>query len=252
MARDTKAPTTGQTETGVTSGTSSTSTSTGGSSGSALPADLEQRMAALKADEERLAREKRAQEEAAANLKRQQEEVERREQGLEQRARELRAGAEHLDQRQAELDRRASEAPTVTATAAPSAPETSMATLSTNPRAVVRVLNNSGRIIGTADGTPLPPTMTTTIPLATWNRFFDRNGKPTPGASEHFSTAGGKRPDLQEVSLKNLSALPDDHALAVVEESEDTQLLAKFEETDPRDSVREAISRRLDSLKAKR
>lgn len=192
--------------------------------------EVEQRAAGLKAEEERLAKLKREQEEAAEFLKRKEAE-------LEQRARELRAGAQHLDARQAELDAKA-------ATLAPQAER-----LETPPGEHVLVLNNSRRTIGAADGTPLVPTLVTSVSRAVWARWFGQDGKPVPGAAEHFDTAGGKRPDLQEVSLKNLSALPDEHALSVVESATDVALLSKFLDVEPRESVKLAVHKRLTELR---
>lgn len=220
----------------------------GGGSTQAGPvdSDMEARQSALKADEERLARAKTAHEEAAANLKRQQEALAEREKAMEARAQELKSGAAYLDKREAELKQGlqavagTGNAPSTSAALAHAAEEPESDT--------VAVLNNSTSLIGAPDGTPLVPTRVTELARATWLRWFTPSGKPVPGVAGHFSSEGGtKRPDLQEVSLKNLSALPDEHALTVVQSAsaKDEGLLKKFSETEQRESVKLALQKRL-------
>lgn len=211
--------------------------------------DLEARLSALKADEERLAREKKANEEATASLKRQQDALAERERGMEARAQELRTGAAYLDRREAEMKQglhalAGTGHPPTTSEAASLAAESESDT--------VLVLNNSTSLIGAADGTPLVPTRVTELARATWARWFTPSGKPVPGVAGHLSSEGGtRRPDLQEVSLKNLSALPDEHALSVVQTASagDTALLTKFSETEQREGVKLALQKRLAELR---
>lgn len=224
-----KGPATGQTELN-TAGTGGTTT--GG-------ADLEARAAALKADEERLARERKALEEKARHLEYQTREVELRAKSVEDRAQELRSGAAHLDRRQEQLAARESLLETPLAGTAASAP--------VDPTDTVEVLNNSRRAIGIGNGELLIPGPNTVSRLA-WSKLFGVDGRPVPGAVEHFDSAGGKRPDLQELSLQNLSALPDETATEVVSKSKDTTLMAKFLDTEPRPSLKDAIRRRIKAL----
>lgn len=202
--------------------------------------EAQRKLADLTAREERLAREKRALEEREANLKRQEEEQARTHQAMEERARELREGARHLEAQQQLLEARTASGLT-SAEASQDASEEPVA-----------LLNNSSRTIGAPDGTALVPTQVTLVSRQAYSRWFGRDGKPVPGVAEHFETTGGKRADLQEVSLKNLSVLPDEHALKVVDSSKDAALLEKFHATEPREGVKAAISKRLAALKAQR
>lgn len=223
-----KGPTTGQTELNTAS--------TGGTTPGGT--DLEARSAALKADEERLARERKALEEKARHLDQQAREVEERAKSVEGRAQELRSGAEHLNRRQEALNARESaldvSLPDYTAT-------------NIDPTETVEVLNNSRRAIGIGNGERLIPGPNTVSRLA-WSKLFDAEGRPVLGAAEHFDSAGGKRPDLQELSLQNLSALPDETAAEVVSKSRDTTLMAKFLDTEPRPGLKDAIRRRIKAL----
>lgn len=116
---------------------------------------------------------------------------------------------------------------------------------------VVAVVNNGRRAIGVPGGFVLYPG-TNTVPRSAWAQMFDKSGRPTPGASEHLNSQNGQRPEVQEVSLKNLSQLPDEHAVAAINASRDVEKLALYEQTEARDNVREALSARLKALSAQK
>lgn len=114
---------------------------------------------------------------------------------------------------------------------------------------MVAVVNNGRRAIGVPGGFVLYPG-TNTIPRYAWVQMFDKAGRPTPGAAEHLNSQNGQRPEVQEVSLKNLTQLPDEHAEAAISASNDAEKLALYEQTEARDSVRASISARLKALRS--
>lgn len=109
------------------------------------------------------------------------------------------------------------------------------------------VLNNAAFAIGLYDGAPLKPGINE-VPLRSWAKFFQKDGTVIPGARPHFEPANGGRPDLQVVSLDNVSALPDPHALTAISNSKDAQRLGDFARTESRPAIREAIKARLKEL----
>lgn len=113
------------------------------------------------------------------------------------------------------------------------------------------IINNGRRAIGVPGGFVLYPGVNT-IPRYAWARMFGPNGKATAGASEHVDSQNGQRPEVQEVSLKNLAQLPDEHALAAIEASSDEAKLSAHEQTEARDTVRSAISERLRTLRGQK
>lgn len=209
--------------------------------GTTQASDVDAKLAELRAAEERLAEQRRLLDEdrtrQTAELERQrrtqEEDLARQRRNQEETAQQLRAGAEELERRQSMM-----------ATATP--PDEGLQAGDT--RTHVKVRNNSVRAINIGGTTVFPGKGQ--VPADAWSRLFDRNGTPVPGAQEHFDTAGGKRPDLQEMSLQNLSMLPDDDAVEVVNESTDAALLEKFISTDPRVGVKKAIRDRIKALES--
>lgn len=128
-------------------------------------------------------------------------------------------------------------------------PTTTPATGSVDVNEMVAVVNNGRRAIGVPGGFVLYPG-TNTVPRYAWKQMFDKSGRPTPGAAEHLNSQNGQRPEVQEVSLRNLSQLPDEHAVAAITASSDEAKLAAHEQTEARDSVRAAVSARLKALRS--
>lgn len=159
-------------------------------------------------------------------------ELRERERALEEKLKQLEARERRLDSRDAD---------------APASPSASVAS---SQEEMVSIVNNGRRAIGVPGGFALYPGLNT-VPRRAWARMFDATGKPTPGASEHLDSQNGQRPEVQEVSLKNLSQLPDEHAQTAISASEDVKRLALFEQTEARPHIRVAISERLKVLKAK-
>lgn len=114
---------------------------------------------------------------------------------------------------------------------------------------MVAVVNNGRRAIGVPGGFVLYPG-TNTIPRYAWAQMFDKAGRPTPGAAEHLNSQNGERPEVQEVSLRNLTQLPDEHAEAAINASSDVEKLALYEQTEARENVRASVSARLKALRA--
>lgn len=130
-------------------------------------------------------------------------------------------------------------------------PATTPATGSVDVNEMVAVVNNGRRAIGVPGGFVLYPG-TNTVPRYAWAQMFDKSGRPTPGAAEHLNSQNGQRPEVQEVSLRNLSQLPDEHAVAAITASTDESKLAAHEQTEARDSVRAAVSARLKALRSQK
>ncbi len=113
----------------------------------------------------------------------------------------------------------------------------------------VEVVNNAAHAVGLYDGTPLLPGVTKVSRLA-WSKLFLADGKtPVPGALHHFFPTNSGRPDLQVVSVDNLSALVDEHAYTAISSSEDARRLSLFEQTETRPNIKAAISKRIAELK---
>lgn len=130
-------------------------------------------------------------------------------------------------------------------------PATTPTTGSADDNEMVAVVNNGRRAIGVPGGFVLYPG-TNTVPRYAWKQMFDKSGRPTPGAAEHLNSQNGQRPEVQEVSLRNLSQLPDEHAVAAITASSDEAKLAAHEQTEARDSVRAAVSARLKALRSQK
>lgn len=114
---------------------------------------------------------------------------------------------------------------------------------------MVAVVNNGRRAIGVPGGFVLYPGVGT-VPRHAWAQMFDKAGRPTPGAAEHLNSQNGQRPEVQEVSLRNLTQLPDEHAEAAINASSDVEKLALYEQTEARENVRASVSARLKALRA--
>lgn len=156
------------------------------------------------------------------------------------KAKALEEKEKHLLQRERELD-----------TKHALNPATTPATGNVDVNEMVAVVNNGRRAIGVPGGFVLYPG-TNTVPRHAWARMFGPDGKPTPGASEHLDSQNGQRPEVQEVSLRNLSQLPDEHAVAAIAASNDEAKLAAHEQTEARDSVRASVSARLKTLRSQK
>lgn len=159
---------------------------------------------------------------------------------LRERAERLAELEKSLLQRQKELDSNDASVK-LGAAASPS-------TVTAESTPTVTVVNNAAFAIGLFDGTPLKPGINT-VSRATWAKLFQKDGKPVPGARQHFEPEGGGRPDLQLVTLDNLSQLPDTHALSAISASTDATRLGQFEQTESRPTVKAAISERIADLK---
>lgn len=159
---------------------------------------------------------------------------------LKAKAKELEDKEKMLLQRERELDAKHTLSPTTTPT-----------TGSADDNEMVAVVNNGRRAIGVPGGFVLYPG-TNTVPRYAWAQMFDKSGRPTPGAAEHLNSQNGQRPEVQEVSLRNLSQLPDEHAVAAITASTDEAKLAAHEQAEARDSVRAAVSARLKALRSQK
>lgn len=216
---------------GTPTGTQTELVATTGTGSTASQDETTQRQQAdLTAQVERMEREKRALAEREATLRRREAEMEQAQKSLEERAAEF----SKADTRQRQ-----------DATATPMGDTTNTDAESEE----VAILNNSARAIGAPNSKALLPLQVTVLSRATFNRWLDDQGRYVPGVAKHFTSTDGKPPALQVVSLANLSALPEQHALGVVEKSEDVGMLEKFRDTESRPAVKDAVKRRLDALR---